>query len=102
MAKQLKIDEILQAMSDCGHPDYEAWKANIESAATLAGRALARHFRIGSGGGTFEGMGFAGLCVPFFELAGGQACPRVIHEQDPGGDWDGKDGDEIRLMDTFK
>lgn len=85
MTYQLKIDEMLEAFADLkgfDNPDFIAHKQLIEAAATRLADDLAKRLGVNNGPATFEGLGFAGTCAPFWPKSAEQPCPEVIAEYD--------------------
>lgn len=76
MAFQMKIDEMLDALCNSGNPRaVELQKATEELADKLAA-AICQQFSLECDPASFQGLAFAGTCVPFYgtklpdELAG--------------------------------
>lgn len=88
MALMLTIDEMLEVALRANLPDYERFVAQAEVFANELADALAGHLQVVHRAGTWEGLEMAGLCVPFYAKHKGQACPKVFHGLDEGGEED--------------
>lgn len=86
MAKILDVNGLLDAASDLELPDLDKLRENLEHAATDLANALAAHLNIETSGANYE-QGFGGLCASFYATSKNQACPDVIDNGDPEGDW---------------
>lgn len=87
MSYQLKIDEILEALSLADAPRYQEFRTKIEAAANEAAEYLAEHTGTIAGVGDFQGLGWAGLCVPFFAKHEGQEIPECMQGLDDANEW---------------
>lgn len=87
MSYQLKIDEILEALS-LGHaPRYAEFRTKIEALANEAAEYLAEFTGTVAGVGDFQGLAWAGLCVPFFAAHEGQEIPECMEGLDDASEW---------------
>jgi hypothetical protein len=86
--KILDTNDLLEAMYDCGFPDYNEAVDELETVMQKWAERLATHLNIQTGETTWEGKDFGGLCCSFKPAFAGQECPAVIDEGDPGGDWE--------------
>lgn len=87
MSYQMKLDEILESLIESNHPAASAFQTMAESLANQMGQALADHLDIEAGEGSFEGMAFAGLCVPFNPKYADQPLPECMEGHDDSGAW---------------
>lgn len=85
MSYQLKADEILEALA--GSPRGDEFKARIEAATNEAAEYLAEITGTVAGVGDFQGLAFAGLCVPFFAAYEGQEIPECMEGFDDADEW---------------
>jgi len=88
MSKILNIDDMLEAAQKSNMPNYDSHVRNLEFVATRLARALAKHLKITCNTADWQGKEFGGIAAPFKPSFKGQKCPKVIHEGDPGGDWE--------------
>lgn len=87
MSYQMKPDEILESLQNCGHPSAAEFERALCSVTNLMALALAQSQGIVAGVGTFEGVGFAGVCVPFFPAYDGQPLPDCMNGMDEAEEW---------------
>lgn len=85
--KILDVNNMLDAAHDSGMPAVNAHTESVEAAASLLAAQLAQHLGIAFETARYE-KGFGGLCACFGPAKEGQPCPEVIHDGDPGGDWE--------------
>ena len=88
MSKILNIDDMLEAARELQIPDYDARVEQAEAAAGAIGASIATALGIHFEPATWEGKAFGGLCMTFRPAIEGQACPEVIDQGDPSGDWE--------------
>jgi predicted RecB family endonuclease len=88
MSYQLRADEIMQALRDSKAPGAAALVASVEATVNAAADALARHLGIEAGTGDFQGLAFAGLCVPFHPASEDQPLPDVLNGYDDEDEWE--------------
>ena len=90
MSYQLTIDEIVEALCRSHHPRAQELQLVLEGAANCLAVELAAHLGIKVGIGTFQGLAFAGTCVPFHAAYEGQPLPEVFaeYEFDDAEEWD--------------
>lgn len=88
MTYQLRTDEILEALSRADAPRYQEFKALLEAATQGAAHYLAELAGCKCGSGSFEGLAFAGLCVPFYPAHEGQELPEIIAGFDNKEEWE--------------
>ena len=79
---------MLEAAQRSEMPRFEEHADRLELAASELASALASHLGILAGGASWEGEAFGGLLVAFGTKIKGQACPEVIHDGDPDGEWE--------------
>ena len=93
MSYQLTIDEIMETLISTNHPQYPELQGLLDGVCNGLAVRLAAHLGIKASIGTFEGLGFAGTCVPFHPAYDGQELPEVFaeYEFDDAEEWD--DGD---------
>lgn len=86
--KILTIDDMLAAAEDTEMPDHDQQLAALERQATEFAEHLARHLGVGVDpmGATYERF-CCGICATFVPKNPDQACPEILEELDPGGDW---------------
>jgi hypothetical protein len=96
MSYQLKLDEMLEALTAIKHPMAAEYIKRTEELANGAATVLALSLGIKAGVGSFEGLGFAGTCVPFFPANPGQDLPQVFaeYEFDTEDEWYGYDPED--------
>lgn len=87
MAFQLKIDEMLDALCASGHPDAVQLTKIVESTADVLSSAICQQLGIECDPASFQGMAFAGTCVPFRPKHAGQALPPEIAAYDSEDEW---------------
>ena len=87
MSYQLKADEILEALNFADAPRYAEFREKMESVANEAAQYLAEITGTVAGVGDFQGLAFAGLCVPFFAAHEGQEIPECMEEFDDANEW---------------
>ena len=89
MSYQLNVDQLLEALTQSDHPRAAGWQAQVEALATGMALEVAQHLGIRAGVGTFEGVAFAGTCVPFYPICPNQPLPEVFaeHEFDNAEEW---------------
>lgn len=95
MAKQLNIDEMLQLCTDLGLPDASEYVSAIEEVGSRMAAAIANRLNVEAGDATFEGLGFAGTCAPFYARHKGQRCPVALREYDSS-EWTDREGRRAR------
>lgn len=78
MAYQLKIDEMLDALCNAGHPDARELTRATEALADRLSAAIATACNITAEPASFQGLAFAGTCVPFYPKFDGQEVPEMI------------------------
>ena len=87
MPKIVTIDEMLEIMHQGRDPRADEFRIEVELLADkLAERLVLRYPTLVAGEATFEGLAFAGTCVPFTSDD-----PPAIFEQlgiDEGGEWE--------------
>lgn len=88
MSYQMKIDEVLEALLNSNHPAADAFQGVLEQTANAMAICLAASQGVVAGVGTFEGVGFAGLCVPFFPALEGQPLPECMDGYDESEEWE--------------
>jgi hypothetical protein len=66
MSYQLKIDEMLDALVLAGHPQAHELTKQTEALADTLAAAVCKHFDVWADAASFEGVAFAGTCVPFY------------------------------------
>jgi len=87
MAFQLKIDEMLDALCASGHPDAVQLTKIAESTADVLSSAICQQLDITCSPASFQGVAFAGTCVPFRPKYEGQELPPEIAEYDSEDEW---------------
>lgn len=87
MSYQLRTDEILEALSLSGNPAAAEYVRKVEAAANEAAQFLAQITGTAAGIGDFQGLGFAGLCVPFRPAFQGQPLPELLAGFDNPNEW---------------
>lgn len=123
MAIQLKIDEMLEALHNLADQEadanekkpkaerstqaydlYSHWAEKAEELANELADVVAEELNIAHGPGEFEGMAFAGLCVPFYAKEEGQEIPDAILGLDEGGeeDWNTQTGEQKEMQEMMK
>lgn len=80
MSYQLNLDQILEGLAASRHPEADTIIKTVENVANHAALKLAAHLGVKCNDGTFEGVAFAGLCVPFYPAFDGQPLPDVFEE----------------------
>lgn len=85
MSMQLKLDEMLDAMKWMNHPQFADFEAKAVDLANEIAKALADELPVEAGEASFQGMDFAGLCVPFQPLWKGQPIPEPLIGYDDEG-----------------
>ena len=85
MAKMLTLDEMVTALFDLKHPDYEAFKTLVEDLGNNIAQALAETLNVSAGTCEFWG---GGTMVGFAPQTAGQPVPQVLEDLDPEGDWE--------------
>lgn len=88
MSYQLKIDEIMEGLNNSEHPHAQEWQRKLEALANEMAEVLAAHLGIVAGIGDFQGLDFAGLCVPFRPAFEGQEVPDAIADLDDASEWE--------------
>jgi len=92
--KTLDVNNMLDAACDSGMPNISVHISHLESAVHLFAVALADHLKIKVHPDyTKYEQGYGGLCACFYAASTDQPCPALIHEGDPGGDWEDEDGE---------
>ncbi len=88
MARQLTIDEMLEAAQGCDLPLCDTFIMRAESLAQDLAVALAAHLDIAVdlNGATFQ-PGCGGTCAPFYAMRSGQTLPECMTHLDEGGEW---------------
>ena len=95
MTKQLNIDEMLDVLSDLGHPAYSALRGMVEAAADQCAEAIKEVVPgIETGKASFEGTAFAGTCVAFWSATPKQPCPLVLRDFDSM-EWSDAEGNDL-------
>lgn len=89
MSYQVKADEIMEALQLAQHPRAAQLIKAVEAVVDAAAQDLADHLGVKCGVGTFEGIAFAGLCVPFYQAHEGQALPDALEGFDDEDEWEG-------------
>jgi hypothetical protein len=87
MSFQLKIDEMLDALCEMGHPQASELTRLVESTADVLSAALCWKLDITCERASFQGLGFAGTCVPFRPKHHGQELPAEIASYDDKEEW---------------
>lgn len=87
MTKILDVNNICDALRNANVPGADVLIANLTAAADTAAWALATHLNIDHDDASYE-AGFGGLCVNFRPKVEGDACPEVIDDGDPDGEWE--------------
>lgn len=87
MAFQLKIDEMLDALTNDGHPRSAELTRLVEATADILAAAICDKYDIVTGGASFQGEAFAGTCVPFYAKYEGQELPQEIAPYDDENEW---------------
>ena len=82
MSYQLDVNQVLEALFDSGHPETLKLTQAVEKATQEAATAVAEQLDIAVGVGSFEGIAFAGLCVPFFPQRSGDPLPVIFAENE--------------------
>lgn len=88
MSKILDTNDLLEAAAVLPDALRELHARNIEAAVGLLASALAEHLNVRLREVSDQGSGFGGLCATFEPSSTGQPCPEVLHDGDPGGDWE--------------
>ena len=82
MTYQLSIDQMLDVLNEIdptgNNTDFKLFRDMVETVATNLARAVAYRLGIECGEASFEGVAFAGTCVPFYPKAPDQALPEVF------------------------
>lgn len=87
MAFQLKIDEMLDALCNMGHPQADELTKSVEAVANDLSAALCQSLDIQCDAASFQGAAFAGTCVPFRPKHEGQPLPDEIAPYDSEEEW---------------
>lgn len=87
MSFQLKIDEMRDALCEMGHPQAPQLTRLVESTADTLAAALSWKLDIICDRASFQGLGFAGTCVPFRPAYEGQELPAEIATYDDKAEW---------------
>jgi hypothetical protein len=66
MSLQLKIDDMLEVLERLDHPDFSGFKNISEILADQMAAQITKALPVECGKAHFEGLAFAGLCVPFW------------------------------------
>ena len=85
MAKQLTLDELIEAADRAGLPTVKPIMRAIESLAMALGADLADRFGVLCGEGRLDSLD--GLTIPFHARTKWQPCPEALSEFDPD-EWD--------------
>ena len=85
MAKQLTLDELIEAADRAGLPTAKPFMRAIESLAMALGVDLAERLGVLSGGARFDSLD--GLTIAFHARTKWQPCPDALSEFDPD-EWD--------------
>lgn len=101
MAKQLNIDEMLDAARLAKMPGAEKFVAAVEGLANDLAQELAEHLGVDCGAATFEGVAFAGTCAPFYAKTPDQVCPEALRDFDAT-EWRTEEGEEAPRAETEK
>lgn len=88
MSYQLKLDEMLDALCNSGHPQAEQFKRLVEATADVLASALCHQLDIECDTASFQGTAFAGTCVPFRPKHVGQSLPEAIANYDDPEEWE--------------
>jgi hypothetical protein len=88
MAYQLKLDEMLDALCNSGHPQALQFTQLVEATADILSSALCQQLDIECEAATFQGAAFAGTCAPFRARHAGQALPDEIAHYDDPAEWE--------------
>jgi hypothetical protein len=88
MSYLLKSDEIMEALQIADHPRAARLIAMVEGAVNCAAWDLAQHLGVKCGVGDFQGVAYAGLCVPFYQASEGQEMPDAIACFDDSEGWE--------------
>lgn len=88
MSYQLKTDEVMEALQRAAHSQAAAFIAELEALTWRAATALATKTGTVCGEASFEGVAFAGTCVPFFQAAEGQPLPECMEGYDNPEEWE--------------
>lgn len=87
MAYQLKLDEMLDALCNSGHPQALQFTQLVEATADILSSALCQQLDIECEAATFQGAAFAGTCVPFRPKHEGQELPPELDGYDNDEEW---------------
>lgn len=85
MAFQLRLEEVLQALTEIDHPDARAIIASIEDLTSQAARALAAELDVDVGHATYD-LGF--IAVPFAPKFENQTLPGALAPYDNAEEWE--------------
>lgn len=92
MSYQVRFEEMLDALSEINHPDAEEFTRRYEELGNEMANRLATALEISYSDGDFQGVAFAGFCVPFRPAFEGQALPSAIDSYDNKEEWEFSDG----------
>lgn len=87
MSYQMKPDEILESLQNCNHPSADAFERALCSLVDAMAVMLAQSQGIVAGRAHMEGVGFAGICVPFMPAYDGQPLPACMADYDDASAW---------------
>lgn len=89
MSYQLNFDQLLEALTQGDHPKAAECQDMAEKLANHMAALIAEQHGVECSGGSFEGVAFAGLCVPFSPKYPGQPLPDLFaaHEFDSAEEW---------------
>lgn len=87
MSYQLRLDEILDALSIAGHPRAAEFRSTIETITTTMANELAALAGVDCDAASFQGTAFAGTCVPFMPKYEGQPLPEILEGYDNEEEW---------------
>jgi hypothetical protein len=93
MSYQLKLDEMQEALSNCGHPQADAFERALCSIGEAMAEALSERLHIDVGIIDQQGVAFAGICAPFNPRYRGQPLPNAMLGYDDDDAWDSDDAD---------
>lgn len=82
----LNIDEMLEGLSQVQHPQFDAYKAEVEALAGRLADAVALQFKLKvRSPAAFEGTAFAGTCASFEPTYPDQPIPPALRGYDDDG-----------------
>lgn len=88
MTKILDVNNLLDAGTEVlTDKQFAAHLRRLERATEKLAGALAKKLQLECSDVSYQ-QGMGGLCAAFHPTFDGQECPSVIHDGDPGGDFD--------------